>query len=278
MPKIRIGIRQLSQKILAKKSAPLDAVKAIMTTDTFPKLVRRAFKVGTKTVTVWGCAKGSGMIHPNMATMFSFILTDAALPKPKLQFYLKEAAAGTFNSLSVDGDTSTNDCVFLLANGASATLSKESDQKKFQQTLQEVCLELARQMASDGEGATKRIEIFVKGARQLSDAHQVAATVATSPLVKTAFFGEDANWGRVLAAVGRSGVMVNPDKIDIYFGNLCLFKSGRPVSFSETRAKKILQEKVVELAIHLNQGTAQSQYLTCDFSLDYVKINADYRS
>lgn len=283
MDKVRMGIKKIAS--LIQFPGPSDSrlvfqsVRAIMTTDTVPKVCRRQFKVGGKKVVLWACAKGSGMIHPNMATMLCFILTDAGLLPSVMREMLRPEVEKTFNSLSVDGDTSTNDCVFFLSNGLSgAQIKSRTEKLRFQKHLGEICYSLATQMASDGEGATKRIEIFVQGARTDAEAKKLAETVATSPLVKTAFFGEDANWGRILAAVGRSGVSLNPQKIDLYFGPICAARNGQPTRFSEKETKKILKQKVVPIRIVLHQGKGQTRYLTCDFSIDYVKINADYRS
>lgn len=278
MGKIVPGIDALAGK-LRGGSDPASAVHAIMTTDTVPKSAGARVRLGGKTVTLWGCVKGAGMIHPNMATMLSFILTDADLPSGLLRKMLRRAADGSFNSLSVDGDTSTNDCVFLLANGRTgASPANARELEKFQAALDGLCLSLALQMASDGEGATKRIEISVRGAKTAGDARKIARTVATSPLVKTAFFGNDANWGRILAAAGRSGADFDPERVEVSFGPLRVCRRGAAVPFSESRARKVLRAKVVPLAIELNQGRGEARYLTCDFSLDYVRINAEYRT
>lgn len=275
MKKIEAGIEKLS----SLDPSPLSAVLAMMTTDTFPKICSRQLRMKGNLITIWAAAKGAGMIHPKMATMLCFIFTDAGLPVSVMRKMLKAEVERSFNSLSVDGDTSTNDCVFFLANGLSEmVLETNSEQRKFQNKLSEVSQSLARQIASDGEGATKRIEIFVQGARTNADAKKIAETVATSPLVKTALFGKDANWGRIVAAVGRSGVALDPDKIEVRFDRLCVVRDGGPAAFSEKEAKRILNRKVVPITIHLHQGQGKWRYLTCDFSLEYVKINASYRS
>ncbi len=287
MPKVRAGISELARQVSRSAgsfsspphTAVQESVRAFMTTDTVPKTARQVLQFGSKRATIWGCAKGAGMIAPKMATMLSFILTDAKVSAKTLQKMLKVSAGDSFNILTVDSDTSTNDCVFLLANGASgAEVRSARDMSEFQKALNEVCISLAEQMASDGEGATKRIEIYVRGAASAEAAQTVARTVADSPLVKTAFFGRDANWGRIIAAVGRSGVKVNPERIDIAFNNLRVARNGAAIRFSESKAKKILSQKVVKLDIDLKMGKAQARFLTCDFSLDYVKINASYRS
>ena len=280
MEKIESGVKILASRMKNFENDALAAVNGIMTTDTFPKYVGSKFYLAGKTVNVWGCAKGSGMIEPNMATMLGFILTDAAVEKSALQDALKMAAEYTFNCLTVDGDTSTNDTLFVLANGAAGNrkVSRGGDFKKFSAELAKVCLELTQLLASDGEGATKLVTVNVTGARTISDAKKIAKTVANSPLVKTAVFGNDANWGRILAAVGRSGADVVPEKMDIAFGKLYVFKKGAPVKFSEHAAKKLLQKKEVEINIELNIGGEGIRVYTCDLTDGYIKINASYRS
>ncbi|MDR3113480.1 MAG: bifunctional ornithine acetyltransferase/N-acetylglutamate synthase, partial [Endomicrobium sp.] len=240
----------------------------------------------------WGCVKGAGMIHPDLAgikraassaklhaTMLSFILTDAKIDEKNLQKTLEKAVDHSFNCVSVDGDTSTNDTVILLANGQSgAGKLSGKNLKKFADALDEVCVDLAKQIAKDGEGATKFVEIEIKNARNTSDAKHIARTIATSPLFKTAIFGADANWGRVIAAAGRAGVSFNPDKVDITMGGIKTFKNGVPLNFSEAKAKKALLKKDVKIELDLKAGKASSKYYACDFSYDYVKINGDYRS
>lgn len=257
----------------------LRAAKAIMTTDTVPKIAASQLSIGGRKVTIWGCAKGAGMIHPNMATMLSFIFTDADVEARVLKSMLKRAADQSYNALSVDGDTSTNDTVLLLANGLSGAKVRGAAQlKAFETELCKVTRSLAEQIAADGEGATSRVDVTVKGARNDADAKKIALTVATSPLVKTAVFGRDANWGRVLAAAGRSGAQFDPSKAEVLFDKLCVAKQGCARAFSEAKAKKILSQKIVPITVDLHQGAGKAQYVTCDFSLDYVKINADYRT
>jgi glutamate N-acetyltransferase / amino-acid N-acetyltransferase len=277
MEKIETGIKTLATK-LKSSSDPISAVTAIMTTDTFPKTAVARFRINHKPVTIWACAKGSGMIHPNMATMFSFILTDALMPLNEMKRILKMSVEETFNSLTVDGDTSTNDCVFLLANGSSTFIKSRKEIEKFHSELRDICKSLAHQMALDGEGATKRVEIVVKNAKTVQGAKKIAETVATSPLVKTAIFGEDANWGRIMAAIGRAGIELDPNKIEISFNDLRVAKNGCAAQFSEEKAKEILKNKEIKILIDLHQGDKKAHYFTCDLSLDYVKINADYRS
>ena len=279
MAKLKAGLAQLCRTVAQGKSNPLLAVRAMMTTDTVPKFEGRALRAGGETYRIWGCVKGAGMIHPDMATMISVVLTDAKLPAGFLRGALKRAADESFNCASVDGDTSTNDCIFLLANGASgASLSSAKDLKAFETGFTNLCESLARRMVQDGEGATKLVEITVSGARTPADAKKAAQTVATSPLVKTAMFGNDANWGRILAALGRSGAKLNPDKINVAFGNLAVARNGMALPFSEKRGLQILKGKTVPIHIDLGVGKAKAKVLTCDFSFDYVKINAEYRT
>lgn len=270
------------EKIISKKDEK-SAVSAIMTTDSFAKISFKTIKVSKGKITVWGCAKGAGMIHPDLkglhATMLSFILTDAQSEIKQLQKITDIAVEQSFNCISVDGDTSTNDTVLVMANGQSNTgRLNGKDLEKFQQALNEVTLKLAKMIAKDGEGATKMIEIEVKNAKKHTDAEKIASTIATSPLVKTAFFGSDANWGRILAAIGRSGININPDKVDIYIGNIITAKDGMAVKFSEKRAKSLLDKKECKITIDLKSGKEKAKYYTCDFSYDYVKVNGSYRS
>jgi len=281
MDKIKTGVNNLCRSVAESLSrSPLSAVEGIMTTDTFPKYVSSQFKIGGSTVRIWGCAKGSGMIEPNLATMLSFILTDAAIEKSALNAALKVAAEFSFNCLTVDGDTSTNDSLFVLANGTAGnrTISDGNDFEKFCAELIKICLRLTKMLASDGEGATKLITVNVNGAKTLGDARKIAKTVANSPLVKTAVFGNDANWGRILAAAGRSGARIEPAKMDIEFGKMCVFRQGAPVKFSETDAKKLLAQKEVEINIKLNIGRESIRVYTCDLTDGYIKVNASYRS
>jgi glutamate N-acetyltransferase/amino-acid N-acetyltransferase len=276
-PALGRGIKTLVR--LVKKGAPPsteDAVRAIMTTDTRPKAARTAFKVGSTAYTVWGCAKGAGMIHPNMATMLSVVLTDAPLSAKALQQALNDVVKRTFNCVSVDGDTSTNDSLFLLSNGAGARPLSSKGRKDFRSALEEVCFSLSTQIAADGEGATRLAWIFVQGARTEKDAHQLAATVATSALFKTALHGADPNWGRILAAIGRAGVAFDPDKVDVSIGDIRVCKRGGKASYSEKTVHSILKKDRVTIVIDLHQGKAWSRYATCDYSKDYIAINADY--
>ena len=257
-----------------------DLAQAVMTTDTFPKTVSKQGRIGDKTFTVAAVAKGAGMILPDMATMLCFVCTDIGAGPDLLGQALKDAAATSFNTITVDGDTSTNDTVLVLANGLSGLNLKEAAcAARFQQTLNEVLLTLALQIVRDGEGATKLVNIKVKGASSHGDARQVAYTVANSPLVKTALFGEDANWGRIMAAVGRAGVRINPDTIDICFDNIYTVKDGQGCGReAEAAAIRVLKTDRFSITIDLKLGSEGATVHTCDLSTDYVRINADYRS
>ena len=257
-----------------------DLAQAVMTTDTFPKTVSKQGRIGDKTFTVAAVAKGAGMILPDMATMLCFVCTDIGAGPDLLGQALKDAAATSFNTITVDGDTSTNDTVLVLANGLSGLNLKEAAcAARFQQTLNEVLLTLALQIVRDGEGATKLVNIKVKGASNHGDARQVAYTVANSPLVKTALFGEDANWGRIMAAVGRAGVRINPDAIDICFDNIYMVKDGQGCGReAEAAAIRVLKTDRFSITIDLKLGSEGATVHTCDLSTDYVRINADYRS
>jgi glutamate N-acetyltransferase/amino-acid N-acetyltransferase len=283
--KVRKALPALLAGIEDGTSDGMSAAQAVMTTDTFPKIAERTITLGGKKATVWGCAKGAGMIHPDLkalhATMLSFILTDAAITQNLLAAALEAAVKYSFNCVTVDSDTSTNDTLVALANGAAGnkTIAAENaDFKAFSKALADVCLELAKMLAKDGEGSTKLVEIEVKNGAGYEAAKKIAATIATSPLVKTAIFGNDANWGRILAAAGRAGIAINPDAVDISIGGLAVARRGMPVNFSEARAKKILQKDEVKIVVDLHQGKHTAKYYTCDYSFDYIKINASYRS
>jgi glutamate N-acetyltransferase / amino-acid N-acetyltransferase len=256
--------------------------EAIMTTDTRPKRASKSFRLGGKRVTVAGVAKGSGMIHPNMATMLSLVTTDVSIRKSALQKALNRAVNLSFNRVTIDGDTSTNDTLAVIANGAAGnetiTDSRHPDYGLFCEALIDVCRRLAIEVARDGEGARKLIVIRVRNAPNEKDAHRIAETIATSPLVKTAIAGQDANWGRILAAAGRSGVKFDVSKVEIRIGNLAVARQGRGLSFDEARALDILRRDEVVLTIDLHQGEAEATEWTCDMTEDYIRINADYRS
>ena len=261
------------------------AAEAIMTTDTVMKEVAVEFTVGGKTCRIGGIAKGSGMIHPNMATMLVFLTTDCAIAPDMLQKALSGDIANTFNMISVDGDTSTNDMVTILANGMAGneTITAEgADFTAFMKALNTVTIALCRKIAGDGEGATKLLECKVTGATDLATAKTVAKSVICSSLLKAAMFGADANWGRVLCAIGYSGAAVDVNKVDVAFrsaaGTIAVCKNGAGVPFSEEIAKQILLEKEIEILVELNSGDAASTAWGCDLTYDYVKINGDYRT
>jgi glutamate N-acetyltransferase/amino-acid N-acetyltransferase len=257
-----------------------DLARSIMTTDTVPKMVSAHGVVDGKTFTVTGVAKGAGMIRPDMATMLCFAFTDVKVSSEILKEILVKAVNRSFNRITIDGDTSTNDTVLIMANGLSGAVIQSPAQKDiFQKILDEIFLDLAKQLVRDGEGVTKLVEIMVRNAVSDSDAQKVADTVAHSPLVKTAFFGEDANWGRIAGAVGRAGVQIDPDKIDVYFDDVQMVKAGMGQGKTvEAEATKVLKRAEFTLTIDLNSGSGSGSILTCDFSVDYVRINADYRS
>ena len=257
-----------------------DFAEAIMTTDTVAKAVSRCGELAGTTFTVSGAIKGAGMIRPDMATMLCYVMTDVLAQPEVLQAMLKQAVDRSLNRMTVDGDTSTNDTVLLMANGhAGVEVSGAEQRDVFQPVLDEVMISLARWLIKDAEGATKLVEIVVKGARSKPDAHKIADTVANSPLFKTALFGEDANWGRILGAVGRSGIPVDPEKIDIFFGSVQMVRSGFGCGKeAEAEATRVLKQDEFTVTIDLNLGQETETVYTCDFSIDYVRINADYRT
>lgn len=278
MEKIKTAIPDLVRS-LQSEGIP-DLARSIMTTDTVPKMVSAQGVVEGKTFTVTGVAKGAGMIRPDMATMLCFVCTDVGAAPAILKETLVKAADRSFNRITIDGDTSTNDTVLVMANGLSGAVIRSVAQRDiFQKVLDEIFLDLAKQLIRDGEGVTKLVEIMVRGAVSDSDARKVADTVAHSPLVKTSFFGEDANWGRIVGAVGRAGAKVDPDKIDIYFDDVQLVKAGINCGKAlEAEATKVLCKPGFVVTIDLNMGRGSGLMYTCDFSVDYVRINADYRS
>ena len=261
------------------------AAEGIMTTDTVRKEVAVEFTLGGKTCRLGGIAKGSGMIHPNMATMLVFLTTDAAISPAMLQKALSGDIANTFNMLSIDGDTSTNDMVTILANGLAGNpevTEEGEDFTAFMQALNSVTIALCRKIAGDGEGATKLLECKVTGAANLATAKTVAKSVICSSLLKAAMFGADANWGRVLCAIGYSGADVDVHKVDVAFsspaGTVAVCKDGAGLNFSEEKAKQVLLEKEIEILVELNSGNAASTAWGCDLTYDYVRINGDYRT
>ncbi len=280
MKRIEEGIPELVDRL--SPEAWMSTVEAIMTTDTFPKVEVATCRVKGKQVKLCGMVKGAGMIRPNVATMLSFLVTDACIKAPLLQRMLEKAAESSYNRITVDGETSTNDTVLLLANGKAGHpfLSRmDRDGEAFQSMLSNVCRRLAESVVRDGEGATKFVEILIRGARNKEEAKQAAFAVAHSPLVKTAFFGEDANWGRILCALGYSGVHIDPNRIDVFFDKAPIVKKGVGVGGRmEEQAGQILKNKSFKVTIDLHQGKSEFSVLTSDLSLDYVKINASYRS
>lgn len=257
-----------------------DVAQAMMTTDTFPKTVYRQVPIGRKAFHIAAVAKGAGMIRPNMATMLCFVCTDMGASPELLKQALTKAVANSFNAITIDGDMSTNDTVLVLANGLSDLHMKNADcAEAFQETLDELLMTLALRIVEDGEGATKRIRIEVKGAQNEEDARKVGFTIAESPLVKTAFFGQDANWGRIMAAAGRAGVPLNSDAVDIFFDHVHMVKNGQGCGQqAEAGATEVLKKKDFTVTIDLKLGTASAIVHTCDLSVEYIRINADYRS
>jgi len=257
-----------------------DAARTIMTTDTRPKFCSKQIELDSETITITGIAKGSGMIHPNMATMLGYVATDAKVDQKRLQSMLSRAVDPSFNSITVDGDTSTNDACVLLASGASGVEISDASEEIFQSALNEVLFYLAREIVRDGEGATKLVEIAVEGAKDDAEAKAVAFTVAHSPLCKTAWFASDPNWGRVLAAVGRAPIdHLDIDALKIYLDDVLLVSDGgRAASYTEEQGQSVLNKDAFEIRVIMNEGKGTARVLTCDFSYDYVKINAEYRS
>jgi glutamate N-acetyltransferase/amino-acid N-acetyltransferase len=254
---------------------------AICTTDTRPKTASSSFKMGGKRIHLVGCSKGAGMIHPNMATTLAFVATDANIAPALLQKTLRQVTANTFNAISIDGDTSTNDTLLVLANGAAGAVPIKSGtaaHRAFTKALEEVCHSLALQIVADGEGAQRVIEIDVRGANSESAARRIGQTIATSPLVKTAFAGGDPNWGRIFAAAGRAGVKFDPDRVDIHMAGIPVLRKGQPLPFNERAASNRLLEKQVHIIVNLHTGRASARYWTCDFTAEYVRINASYRT
>jgi glutamate N-acetyltransferase / amino-acid N-acetyltransferase len=280
MKKFEEGIPALTESLSSE--GWMRTVEAIMTTDTFPKVAVATCRIKKKKIKLCGMVKGAGMIRPDMATLLSFLVTDAHIKAPVLQGMLREAAEVSYNRITVDGEMSTNDTVLLLANGRAENPSidrMDRDAKVFQAMLSEVCRGLAMSVVKDGEGVTKFIEVLVKGGRDQEEVKKAAYAVAHSPLVKTAFFGEDANWGRILCALGHSGAQVDPDKIDVFFDKTPIVKRGMGVGGKlEERAGQILKRKSFKVTIDLHQGKSQVSVFTTDLSLEYVKINASYRS
>jgi glutamate N-acetyltransferase/amino-acid N-acetyltransferase len=283
-----IGVPLPAEKIIAKLpglvanrvnsgAAAFAFSQAILTTDTRPKIAVRRFRAESQDVTILGFGKGSGMVHPQLATMLVFLLTDAAASPRQLRQLLMDASDPTLNAMSVDGDTSTNDTVLLLANGQSkASVANREVRKKFAAALTEVCQSLAEQIVSDGEGVKHVIRLFVEEARNREEAMTVARTIAHSALVKTAWAGADPNWGRILAAVGRCGVPIDPSRVTIWIANQTVCKDGVSHPFDERQAHESLSEPMCDIRVQLRRGKSAVRFLTTDLTAEYVHINADY--
>lgn len=284
--KICIGIESLSNSLEQSEKAANEAAKAIMTTDTVSKEVAIEFEISGKTVKMGAMCKGSGMIHPNMCTMLGFITTDVNISKELLLKALRDDVVDTFNMVSVDGDTSTNDSLIILANGLAdnekIACESSEEYKVFKSNLNFITTALSKMIAGDGEGATALFEVVVEGAKTKETARTLAKSVVTSSLTKAAIFGHDANWGRILCALGYSGEKFDPDNMELYFesenGKILIYKDGVSVGFDEEKATKILSAKEVRALVKLNMGDFSATAWGCDLTFDYVKINADYRS
>jgi len=279
MDKMENGIKQAVKELSSDGSE--NAGKAIITTDTYSKACATEITLGGKEVRFGAIAKGSGMIQPNMATMLCFITTDAAIDSKLLQKALSEIVEVSFNMISIDGDMSTNDMVIVLANGAAgnAKITEENDDYKlFKATLQNICQELSKKIAADGEGATKFLTISVTGARNFAEAKTIGMSVAKSPLVKTAFFGEDPNWGRVICAVGYAGVPMDPNKTVVKFGDIPVYANGVGADYDEAELRKVMEAHDIVIGIDMGEGDAKADIWSCDFSYEYVKINGEYHT
>ena len=277
MDKIAAGVHALTSDAALRTAG--DAARAIMTTDTVAKLAEAEFTLGERTVRVAGFAKGAGMIHPNMATMLSVVTTDARVEPTRLDRCLRRAVERSFNRISVDGDMSTNDTVVVLASGAAGATVDDDAEPTFTAALTRVCASLARQIARDGEGATRLVELRITGAASEHQAHRVGDSIACSPLVKTAIHGNDPNWGRVLAAAGYSGEPIEPEKVRLWFGaadDVMLLDDGLPVAFDENAASALLRQDPAVVHLDLGLGTQHAIVWTCDLSAEYVRVNADY--
>ena len=277
MDKMEAGIKAAVKEL--SKDGSVNAGNAIITTDTYSKTCATEVTIDGKEVRFGAIAKGSGMIQPNMATMLCFITTDAAIDSKLLQEALSEITEVSFNMISVDGDMSTNDMVTIMANGEAGNTKiteKGEDYQKFYDTLKNICTELSKKIAADGEGATKFLTIHVHGAASFADAKQVGMSVAKSPLVKTAFFGEDPNWGRVICAVGYSGVKISPEKTVIKFGDVPVYAHSVGAKFDNAALRKVMAEHDILIDIDLGEGEAEATVFSCDLSYGYVKINGEY--
>lgn len=292
MDKVKAGIHEVVKNLENTQEAAGRAVEGIMTTDQHKKGIAYEFELSGKTVKIGGITKGSGMIHPNMGTMLGFITTDCAISNEMLQKALSDTTENTYNMLSIDGDTSTNDMVVVLANGLAENPvidCENDDYYKFKKILETLNIYLAKQIVLDGEGATKYLEAEVSGAKTPEDARKVAKIIVSSILVKTAFFGEDANWGRILAAMGRSGAEFNPERVRIEFvsskndkwedsKSILLMSESTPIAFEESVAREVLEKKFIKIKITLEDGDATATAWGCDLSYEYVRINGEYRT
>lgn len=281
MEKVRSGIAELPGKLKAGAEGSDDFCQAILTTDLVKKEVCVRLTVGGETVHIAGAAKGSGMIHPNMATMLGFITTDAQVESAELQKLLRSVTDQSFNMITVDGDTSTNDMVVVMASGLAGDgvlTPSHPDWAAFEDGFRYVGETLAKAIARDGEGATKLIEVTVAGAESLAAARAIVKTVIGSSLVKSACYGADANWGRIIAAVGRAGYPVNTETVDIRLGDIAVLEQSRPIRFDEEKAAEYLKGELVQIYVHLNMGSATATGWGCDLTYDYVRINAAYRT
>lgn len=279
MPRIAAGIRFAAKHL--SKTGNSDAAAAIMTTDTYPKEIAIQLELEGRIITIGGVAKGSGMVHPDMATILGFITTDAKISLDALQTALKKGNDISFNMITVDGDTSTNDMVLVMANGLAGNSEIQVGTPLFDEfsaALKEVLIFLAKEIAKDGEGATKLLEVQIQGAHSEKDARLAARAVCSSLLVKTALFGRDANWGRILCALGYSGAVFEPSRVDLYIGNVQVMKKGTPLVFDEAAALEVLSKPQVSVVADLQAGEASAVGWGCDLSYDYVKINGDYRT
>ena len=282
MERVASGIAEAGLLLAATPEAASEAAEAILTTDTFAKEFAIETEIGGVPVRIGGMSKGSGMIAPNMATMLAFLTTDAAVSSNALGVALRRAVGVSFNRLTVDGDTSTNDSCFLLASGAAGNAEigdiDAPEFAAFADALTVVCVHLAKEVARDGEGATKLVTVLVTGAAQESDADKVARTIAESPLVKTALFGNDPNWGRILAAAGRAGVAFDPHGVTATLAGTTIFAHGVPTDFNAAALSAAMASKEVTITVDLGSGNAEATFYTCDFSYDYIRINAEYHT
>ncbi len=279
MDKMEAGIKKAVSEL--SESGSQNAGNAIITTDTYSKACATEVEIGGKKVRFGAIAKGSGMIQPNMATMLCFITTDAAIDSKLLQETLSEITEVSFNMISVDGDMSTNDMVIVMANGAAGNAritERNADYEVFRKTLLAICQGLSQRIAADGEGATKFLTIHVTGTKNFADAKTIAMSVAKSPLVKTAFFGQDPNWGRVICAVGYAGVPMDPEKTMVKFGDIPVYAHGVGAKYDEEALRKVMAEHDILIDINMGDGDAEATVWSCDFSYEYVKINGEYHT